>query len=303
MPAIFDGDVLNFVLPTHFTWAGGAAFAHISQHFRGNDAEAGAYLGIPTLVIVAWFALGARRSAAAALPARRARGRAVLTLGTGLVVKGHIEAWLPWRARRGPAARSTTSSRRVSASTSSLVAAVIVALWTASRHGWARWVLPALAVAAIVPDVTKAYWTVHPERWAFFTDKTYRICFPKNENVAIFPFGFWGDSMLWQAESGFWFRMPEGYLAPDPPDKNLKSDPLIRMATYTLENPTPIEIIAFAKNKKVDRIVSVKIYIHPNGHEMRHFGQVQDSGGVLVSPACGYPSMQKGIHPSTRPGD
>jgi hypothetical protein len=142
---------------------------------------------------------------------------------------------------------------------------------------------------------------VHPERWAFFTQKQYEICFPKNENVAIFPFGAWGASTLWQAESGFYFRMPEGYLAPTPPAKNLASDPLIRLMTYTLENPTPAEIIAFAKNKKVDRILSVDIYVHPSGTQMRRFGEVQLLGGVQVSPACGYPSMQKGIHPATQP--
>jgi hypothetical protein len=120
--------------------------------------------------------------------------------------------------------------------------------------------------------------------------------------VAIFPFGQWDASTLWQAESGFYFRIPEGYLAPTPPAKNLASDPLIRMVTYTIENPTPPEIAAFTKNKKVDRIVSVDIYVHPNGHEMRHFGEVQDLGGVLVAPACGYPSLQKGIHPAPSPG-
>src|SRR5262249_55467772 len=49
-PATYDGVLLNFVLPTHFTWAGGSTFAAISGVFRGNDSEAGAYLGIPTLV-------------------------------------------------------------------------------------------------------------------------------------------------------------------------------------------------------------------------------------------------------------
>jgi hypothetical protein len=178
---------------------------------------------------------------------------------------------------------------------------VVVAVWTASRRGWSRWLLPALAVVAIAPNLTRDYWKAHPERWAFFTDKIYESCFPKNENVAIFPFGMWGESTLWQAESGFYFRIPEGYLAPSPPTKNLASDPLIRLETNTTENPTPAEIIAFAKNKKVDRILSVDIYTHPDGHQMRRFGEFQDLGGVLISPACGYPSLQKGVHPATSP--
>lgn len=179
---------------------------------------------------------------------------------------------------------------------------MIVALWAATRRGWARWLLPALAVLAIVPDLTHAFWQVHPERWQFFTSKTYKICFPRDQNVAIFPFGSWDASTLWQAESGFYFRMPGGYLAPTPPAKNLASDPVIQMLTYTLANPNPDEIIAFARNKKVDRIISVAIYVHPSGSEMRQFGQVQESGGVLISPACSYPSMQKGIHPAAPPG-
>jgi hypothetical protein len=298
VPSTFDGDLVNFLLPTHFVWAGGSAFAHISQHFRGGDAEAGAYLGIPTLAILVWYALGIRRSAATRYLVAAIAAAAFLTLGTGLVIKGHIEAWLPWRLVAGLPVLDNVLPARFAVYTS-LAAGVAVALWTAGRRGWARWVLPALAVAALVPDLSHADYKVHPERWAFFTQGTYKLCIPKNENVAIFPFGAWDDSTLWQAETDFWFRMPGGYLAPTPPKKNLDSDPTIQKLTYTLENPTPDEIIAFVKNKEVDRIVSVKIYIHPSGHEMHRFGAVQDTGGVLVAPGCGYPSMQKGIHPAT----
>jgi hypothetical protein len=165
------------------------------------------------------------------------------------------------------------------------------------RRGWLRYALPALAVAALVPNLARADYRNHPERWAFFTSKTYKLCFPKGENVAIFPFGFNDDSTLWQAESGFWFRMPEGYLAPTPPESNYR-DPLIRLLTDTLEHPTPAQIVGLVHRKQIDRILSVDIYVHPNATQMHRFGPVQESGGVLISPACGYPSMQKGIHPT-----
>jgi hypothetical protein len=296
-PALYNGDLLNFLLPTHLVWAGGSSFAHISSLFAGNDSEQGAYLGIPTLVIIAWFALRARRSAVVRFLLAALAVAFVATLGTGLAIKGTIVVGLPWKLLSRLPLLNNVLPSRISLYVT-LLAAVVVALWTAGRHGWTRWLLPALAVAALVPDLSRAYWTVHPERWAFFTSKMYEICFAKNENVAIFPFGYLDASTLWQAESGFYFRIPEGYLAPTPPAKNLASDPLIRMATYSLANPTPVEILAFAKNKKVDRIVSVQIYVHPNGHEMRRFGEVQALGGVLVSPACGYPSLQKVVQPS-----
>jgi hypothetical protein len=301
VPADIDGDLVNFLLPTHFTWVGGSTFEHISRSFRGNDSEQGSYLGIPTLVIIGWFALGARRSSAVRYLLTALALTALLTLGTGIAVKGKIEVGLPWKyVAEVPPFNNVLPGRF--ALFGSLIAAVIVALWAATRRGWARWLLPALAVLAIVPDLTHAFWQVHPERWEFFTSKTYKICFPRDQNVAVFPFGGWDASTLWQAESGFYFRMPGGYLAPTPPAKNLASDPVIQMLTYTLANPNPDEIIAFARNKKVDRIISVAIYVHPSGSEMRQFGQVQESGGVLISPACSYPSMQKGIHPAAPPG-
>ena len=92
----------------------------------------------------------------------------------------------------------------------SLTAAVIVALWTAGRRGLAAKLLPALAVLALVPDLSHPYWRTHPERLAFFTTGTYRSCIEKNENVAIIPFGYWGYATLWQAETGFYFRISEG---------------------------------------------------------------------------------------------
>jgi hypothetical protein len=180
----------------------------------------------------------------------------------------------------------------------SLVAASIVALWTAGRRGWARWVLPALAVAALVPALSHAYWIVHPERWEFFTAGEYRMCFPRGENIAIFPFGARDDSMLWQAESGFYFDMPEGNLTPRPPDSNVASDPLINLVTNTDQNPSVPLILGFVENKKVDRIAAVTTYTNPSGREMKRFGEVQYLGGMQIAPACGYPSMQKGIRPS-----
>src|SRR5262249_43007108 len=160
-------------------------------------------------------------------------------------------------------------------------------VWMGWSGGWIAVALPVLAVLAVAPAVWRIAYRDFPERWPFFTEGLYKTCIPRNENVAIFPFGFWGSSMLWQAESGFWFRMAEGYAAPDPPAKSLR-DPTIRELTFTAENPTMAQILGMAKRKHVGRILSVDIYVHPDGHQMHRFGEVQDLGGVLVSPACGH---------------
>ena len=50
-PAKFSADVLNIVVPTHVLALTTAGLTRISAHFPGNDAEQGAYLGLPTLAI------------------------------------------------------------------------------------------------------------------------------------------------------------------------------------------------------------------------------------------------------------
>ena len=50
----FNGDILNFVVPTRAS-LGGWWSGRLARHFPGNDIERGAYLGVPTLVILGWF--------------------------------------------------------------------------------------------------------------------------------------------------------------------------------------------------------------------------------------------------------
>jgi hypothetical protein len=295
-PAAFDGVVLNFMLPTRLIGIGGSRFLGTSENFLGNPSEQGAYLGLPTLVIMLWYAFGVRRSRSVRFVLAALALAVLATLGTALVWENHKDLWLPWDlVARLPVLDNVLPSRF--SLYLALLAGVIVSLWIGQRHGILSWALPALAVAALVPAVWHPDYLHHPERWPFFTDKIYKICFPKNQNVAIFPFGYEDDSTLWQAESGFYFRMPEGYLAPAPPPASMR-DPIVAMLTQTFDVPTVPDILELALNEKVDRIISVTVYAHPNGTQMHRFGAVQGLGGVLVAPACGYPSMRKGIHPT-----
>jgi hypothetical protein len=294
-PANFDGDLLNFVVPTHLIALGGSTFSSISAHFRGNDAERGAYLGLPTIAIIGWAAARTWRSATTRLLLALLATAVLLTLGTGVAVQGRIRLWLPWNViARAPVFDNVLPARL--ALYCALTAAVIVALWTASRRGWTAWVVPLLAVLALIPAVWHVDYRVVPERWAYFTDGEYK-CLPRNQNVAIFPFGARDDSMLWQAESDFWFRMPEGALLPTPPAASL-ANPVVNELTFTDENPTIPQIISLVKADKVDRVMSVNIYVNPNGTQMHEFGELSGGGGVLIAPACGYPSLQEGIHPT-----
>ena len=286
-PSHFSADLLNFVVPTHEIAILGRW--HLSSHFPSNDAERGAYLGLPTLVIIAWFGVRFRRLATTRFLLAALLLSAFATLGTSLWVNGRHVAWLPWREVARLPVFNNVLPVRFSLFTA-LLAAVIVALWTARSRGVLAIALPALAMLALVPGFWRADYRTMPERWPFFTRDYYKICFPRNENVLVFPYGFLGNSMLWQAESGFWFRMAEGYLQPKPPPSFL-SNSVVQELTYTLDNPTPAQILSLAHAKHVSRVLSVNVYVHPDGKEMHHFGPVQLLGGVLVSPACGNPPI------------
>jgi hypothetical protein len=139
-------------------------------------------------------------------------------------------SWLPWREIARLPVFDNVLPARFSVFTA-LLAAVIVALWTARSRGPTTIALPALAMLALMPAFWKADYRTTPERWPFFTRSYYKICFPRNENVLVFPYGFWGNSMLWQAESGFWFRMAEGYVQPKPPAYYLREQ-MVQTLTY-----------------------------------------------------------------------
>jgi hypothetical protein len=295
-PATADGDALNLVVPTRLIAFGGSSFAHASGKLYSDLADQGLYLGLPSLLIVALYLIGGRRSPVVRFAVAALAVAVVLDFGTDLYVGGHREFLLPWKAVAKLPVLDNVLTVRLSVYVA-LAGSAIVALWTAGRRSWpGQLVLPGLAVLALVPAVWHHDFREHPERWAFFTHAQYK-CFPKNDNIAIFPFGVLDNSTLWQAESDFWFRMPDGYLTPTPPAASML-DPLIRNVTFTDRDPTILEILAMAKHEKVDRIVSIAPYAHPNGTQMHRFGALGNFEGVYLAPTCGYPSLQTGVHPT-----
>ncbi len=293
-PASADGDLLNVLLPTRLL-AVGRLFEATSERFYSDLPDQGLSLGFPALLIVLWFAFGARRSAAKRFLVLALVLGVVLALGTSLYVGGDRKVTLPWSY----VARLPVFDNLLPARFSvyvALVGAVIVALWAAERRGWAARVLPALAALALLPALWNVPYRFHPERWQFFTRGEYK-CIPRGENIAIFPFGVYGYSTLWQAETDFWFRMPDGYLRPRPPAASL-ADPTIRYISDTGNDPSVAQIVELVRRERVDRVISIEIYAHPNGTEMHRFGVLSNYAGVLLAPTCGYRSLRFGIHPT-----
>jgi hypothetical protein len=256
LPQGWNGDAANFLIPTQLTLIGTTWSAWMASHFTGNNFERGAYLGAPVCVIVVWFAIAFRRLAATRFLVAALVLAVIATLGTSLTWRGSASITLPWSALVGLPGFDNALPTRLSVYVA-LVSAVIVSLWLSSARipRWLRISLGTLAVIAILPHATDNLWYTHPAQPAFFADKLTSRCIAPGENIMILPYTSNGDSMLWQAESDFRFRMAGGHVAPNPPPE-FERFPAV--ASIDENGPPPhgaADLRAFARAKGVSVIV------------------------------------------------
>ncbi|HVC87935.1 MAG TPA: hypothetical protein VNC40_10990 [Gaiellaceae bacterium] len=212
-PRHFAADLLNLVVPTKLLLATLPERAVVA-HFLGNDSERGAYLGLPVLIAVGMYARLRRSTASGRFLLLCLAVGVLAELGASLRVDGRRLVPLPLSLVDRLPLFDNVLPVRLSLYVS-LVAAVIVAiLAAASRSRWVRIALPLLAVITFLPNPGSRAWITEPGNPRFIADQIFRVCLPRGANTIVFPPGARGDSMLWQAESGFWFRMAGGYLSP-----------------------------------------------------------------------------------------
>jgi hypothetical protein len=291
-------DVLNFVVPTRVIAVGGSWLTSLQAHFEPSGASA--YLGLPTLAIAALFAWRFRGVAWARFLVVLLAAVSVMALGVELDVGGRRLFALPWAAIAHVPVVNNALPFRFTAYVS-LAAAAIVALWTATRPG--RFtprpvVLPALAIVALVPSVWRdtypTFATATPVRPSFFTDGLDERCLGRGETIAAFPFGGGGDSLLWQAESDFRFRLAgDGLQAPDQALNAFDAERVAYELNYTFgyARPTVDRLLAFAARHRVDRFLSLPGG-YPSRAQMERIGPTELVGGMLVSPACGRRTLR-----------
>jgi hypothetical protein len=216
-PKSYDADVLNYLVPTKLSLASLRWAASIATHFPGNDSERGAWLGYPALLIVALYARRRGRTQTGRFLLAALALAVFLSLGNEVFVHGYPRFWLPWSLIVGDPLFDNVLTVRLVMYVS-LAVAVIVALWTASRpRGLLRWVLPALAMIALLPNPAAGVWATTFTVPSFFTSSSYRPCLGRGETILPFPISAPGLPMLWQAEDAFRFRMAGGEIAPAPP--------------------------------------------------------------------------------------
>jgi hypothetical protein len=219
-PNVYVSDVLNLVIPVGGVqqltppWA-----ASISDRFSGNGAEQTAYLGIPLLLIIAVVGVRLWRSAVVRLCLILGVAVGLLSLGPQLHVGGRTvrAAHLPADVFTHLPVLDNLLPVRLTVYLF-LLAGLVVAIFVGWLHqggrGRALWGggLLALALACLLP--TTGFPSGDIAAPAYFTTSPAAPDIDSGAVAVVVPFTNGPDNdvtMFWQAQSGFRFRLPEGY--------------------------------------------------------------------------------------------
>jgi hypothetical protein len=207
-----SADVLNYFVPTRRTWLRPPGAEAITERFTGSGAEHGAYLGLPLIALVVLAALRRPISRERWLLLVVFAAAVAFSVGTRVKVAGAVVGIGPWEVLMWlPAAGSALPIRLTMYA--SLAAALLVALSLRDRPRAGRWALAAAGIVATLPNLGLAQWSSDVPRPRFFADRCYEQSVAEGSRALVLPYGPAGWSMLWQAESGFRFRMIGGHFA------------------------------------------------------------------------------------------
>ena len=214
------------MIPTPVTWLGGDLFHSISATFEGGTySETDGYFGVPLLLAATTLVLTRWRTQRPFASSRSCSlATIILACGATLHIGGHALIPLPWRILEHLPLLPGVAPSRI-AVFAALILAAMVAIWLAGprRHRTWRWLIITLGVAALFPNLAGAYWNSRPDNPAFFRTGEYRQYLAPGEDLLAIPFANTGNSMLWQAETGFYFTMPGGYISSTRPNAALHS--------------------------------------------------------------------------------
>jgi len=208
-PISLSNDVLDFIIPTPVTLAGGRLFAPFA---RNRDiAEQGAYFGLPLLAVLIHIWRTHRSMPAIRLAGLMALLAGLLSLGPYVHVLGVAVSTAPWLLVSNlPFLKAMLPARFIMYAW--LAVAMMIALWLAAPGPASRrYLAVACCVLAIAPDRNVARrWTPVsiPEIFAASSDKP---TIPRDSRILILPEQ--GEAISYQVMSGMDFRLVgQGYL-------------------------------------------------------------------------------------------
>lgn len=250
---LYAGDALGFLVPSGLFRLGRSYFAPVSATFIGEAGQT--YVGWPLVLMVAMYLINRWKLPATKFLFAMLAIVVVLILGSSLHIAGQPTIPLPWKLVQNTLLGEAVPVRF--ALFMFAIIAIIAALWLARartpREAAAKWALAAAAIAFILPNLGSNLWHLPASNPSFFATKQYRTVLKRNETVLVLPLGPFGASMLWQADTGMWFRMTGGYLARKFPDDYV-NDPLWP-ALVGAAPPSPATLRSFLMRRHVGAVI------------------------------------------------
>jgi len=236
-PAAYSADLLNLIIPTPANAIGGLAIlAAISRRFPGAMVETGACLSIPLIVIAIALARARWHEPRTRILIYFAAVAMLAALGPRLHLAGATLFGMPWKLiQHLPLINNALPARFPMYA--DLALAIVAALWFASDGpgALAKTVAAAAIVICFAPNPSAAFWARPIDNPAFFADGGFRGYLAPDATVVILPYGAGGPSMLWQAESGMYFRMAGGWTSIMP--REFQSWPAVNALFYQTTIP------------------------------------------------------------------
>ncbi len=201
-------DLANFVEPTRATW-----LHYGAAHFVPNVPEDLAYMGPALLVVLLLFFFECGKRRLVRFLALFMLAAAVLSLGGLLRVAGEkTTLGLPWGViGELPFITHALPGRFVLYV--SLAGAVCVALWLdRPTLRPARWLAAAVVMVSLLPNLRADLWATPVDRPPLLSSPALAHYVPRGSTVLALPFGINGDSMYWQVQADFAFRLAGGYV-------------------------------------------------------------------------------------------
>jgi hypothetical protein len=292
--------LIRMILPASSKMFGLTPLIRYSNNLRAGGIEN--YVGIPLIVILLLLAVFTWRSRITWLLVIGFVFAIGLAVGPQVVVTSVRHTYtLPWAGLwKLPFARSAEPTRFIVFGV--LVLAIALALWLAAPAKSklqlaARWSIGLLAAAVIISDSYTSYIDVQPvppgyvyetgmhpvnQLPAFITDGMYRRYLRPGEIVVILT-GRGNAGMLFQAASGFYFRIAGGYI-----NASLTPTDAFPPQVALLARGTKSAIGTFedyARSQRIGALVVEQSWARPWMRRLPGFGMRGTSvGGVTIYP-------------------
>jgi hypothetical protein len=312
----FSLPLIRLVVPTSQQMFGVTPLIHYSGELGRTGIEN--YVGLPLLVILLATALLAWRSRLSWLLVAAFVFVIALAAGPALILTSIRHTYrLPWAGLWSlPIARSAEPSRFIVFGV--LILAIALARWLSMPSGSAllragRWVLGLLAVAAVITDAPTAYQSINPlpaglrpplpahasnQLPAFITDGMYRKYLKPGEIVAILTFR--GNAgMLFQAASGFYFRIAGGYINASLTPVNALPHPITLLADPS--DSAMLTFDAYARSSRLGALLVEQAWETPWMTKLPKLGlRGISAGGVTIYPIAPFLAEQDRVHAANR---